>query len=268
VIYRVPIMLDNEFQVHLAQAANQPAPEQAQFDLLAPNSHCPQCKSPLPWWANIPLISYIALLGKSHCCRQPIARRYPLVELLCMIVSLYAAYHFGFSWQTVAALVLCWGLIALLFIDVDQFLLPDDITLSLLWIGLWANLFNTFAPIHDAVIGAIAGYSIFWSVGYLFKRLRGIDGLGQGDYKLLAMLGAWLGWQQLPLIILASSFLGAIYGAMMLIFNRQHHRDPIPFGPFLAVAAVIGLFWGNELITAFLGWHGIHITSLHVLTLC
>lgn len=258
-IYRIPIMLERQFATELAQATNQSAPQNDSFDLFLPRSHCPNCQTPIPWWANIPVLSYLFLRGNSYCCQQPISSRYPLVEILSMTVTLLVANNFGISWTTLAALLFCWGLITLFFIDLDQFLLPDDITLPLLWLGLYSNLYHSFTSIQSAVIGAIAGYCIFWSVGFLFKTIRGIEGIGQGDYKLLAMLGAWLGWQQLPLIIMLSSFAGAIWGLFGIIFHRKKQLDPIPFGPFLALAGFVSLLWGNKLIITYLRWQGFNI---------
>lgn len=268
-IYRIPIMIEQAYSRHLAQANNQPTPNAAPFDLVSPPSHCTHCKAPLAWWANIPVLSYLFLFGISRCCHETIPSRYPLIELLTATLGVFAAFHFGFHWQTAAAMVLCCGLITLLFIDVDHFLLPDDITLPLLWLGLLANQFSLFTSLENAVYGAILGYSVLWIVGWLFHLVRGIEGIGQGDYKLLALLGAWLGWQQVPFIILISSFVGACYGGIRLLLGKQKQHDPIPFGPFLAITGIVCLFWGPKLLHAYLLWHGMHhFTHINETFLC
>lgn len=253
VIYRVPIMMNLELESKA---------DKKRFDLIMPPSHCPQCKSDIPWWANIPVFSYLFLRGRSVCCHQKISSRYILIELYCAALTVFSAYFFGFSWQAVAAMIFCWGMITLIFIDIDEMLLPDDITLPLLWVGLYVNVFGTFTTPSAAIIGAISGYCVFWSIGWLFKQLRGIDGMGYGDYKLLALIGAWLGWQQIPFIILGSSLVGATYGGFMLILRRHNHQQPIPFGPFLAIAGIIGLFFGQDLILHYLRWLGFTLPSL------
>lgn len=255
VIYRIPIMMTLD---------GEPQPEQKRFDLVMPPSHCTHCKSHIPWWANIPVFSYLFLRGRSVCCQQKIALRYPLIELSCMLLTVFTAYFFGFNWQAFAAMIFCWGMIALIFIDIDEMLLPDDITLPLLWLGLYVNVFNLFTTPSAAIIGAISGYCVFWSIGWLFKQIRGIEGMGYGDYKLLALIGAWLGWQQIPFIILGSSLVGAIYGGLMLILRRQNHQQPIPFGPFLAAAGIIGLFYGENLMLHYLHWLGFNLHSLSI----
>jgi len=251
-IYRIPIMMDVEWEDHLKQVRGEEIPKRPEFNLFVPNSHCPQCKNSIPFWANIPVISYLFMLGKTVCCRRPIPSRYPLTEFLCAVLTLFCAYKYGFTWQALGASVFGWGLLILIFIDIDKMLLPDIVTIPLLWAGLYANLFNVFATPRNAVVGAIAGYAIFWSIAWLFKRLRGIEGIGQGDFKLLAMLGAWLGWQLLPFIILVSSFVGAIWGVVNMVVNKSDHQEPIPFGPFLALAGLVAMFWGHDLVMDYL----------------
>ncbi|HBS81076.1 MAG TPA: prepilin peptidase, partial [Pseudomonas sp.] len=203
-------------------------------------------------WENIPLVSWLALRGKCSSCRAPISRRYPLVELLCGLLSSYVAWHFGFSWQAGAMLLLTWGLLAMSMIDVDHQLLPDSLVLPLLWLGLIVNYFGLFAPLPDAVWGAVAGYLSLWSVYWLFKLVTGKEGMGYGDFKLLAMLGAWGGWQVLPLTILLSSVVGAVLGTIMLRMQKADSGTTIPFGPYLAIAGWVALLWGDQITAAYL----------------
>ena len=201
---------------------------------------------------NVPLVSWLVLRGKCGHCGARISARYPVVEALTALLSAAVAWRFGFGWPTALALVFTWSLIALTFIDADTTLLPDDITLPLLWLGLAANLFNAFAPLNEAVIGAIAGYLALWSVYWLFKLATGKEGMGYGDFKLLAMLGAWGGWQVLPLTILLSSLVGAILGVIMLRLRNAETSTPIPFGPYLALAGWIALLWGGQITGTYL----------------
>lgn len=254
VILRLPVMLERRWRAQcdeLAQdSASHPAPER--FDLMAPGSRCPQCGHRLAALENIPLASYLWLRGKCRACRKPISPRYPLVELATGVLSAAIAWHFGIAPAMAGALVLTWALIALSVIDYDHQLLPDDITLPLVWGGLAFNLYGVYTSLPAAVIGAIAGYTSLWLVYQLFKLLTGREGMGYGDFKLFAAFGAWLGWQSLPLIILLSSFLGAVIGVSMILLLGRDRTLPIPFGPFLCVAGWVALMWGDGITRAYL----------------
>lgn len=206
---------------------------------------------------NIPIISYLLLKGKCSACGAKISIRYPLVEAITALLSVIVALHFGPSWQTVAAIILTWALVALTVIDFDHQLLPDSITLPFVWIGLLIAQFELFTNLNASVIGAIAGYLALWSVYWVFKLITGKEGMGFGDFKLLALLGAWLGWQLLPVIILLSSLVGAIVGISLIVFRGRNRNVPIPFGPYLAAAGWIAMLWGQELIDAYLVFSGI-----------
>ncbi|MBU0854379.1 MAG: A24 family peptidase [Gammaproteobacteria bacterium] len=252
VIHRLPIMMQRDWRAQAREFLELPAEPASTFNLVLPNSHCPQCDHEIRPWENIPLVSWLALRGKCSSCRAPISSRYPLVELLCGVLSGYVAWHFGFSWQAGAMLLLTWGLLAMSMIDVDHQLLPDSLVLPLLWLGLIANYFGLFAPLPDAVWGAVAGYLSLWSVYWLFKLVTGKEGMGYGDFKLLAMLGAWGGWQVLPLTILLSSVVGAVLGTIMLRIQKADSGTTIPFGPYLAIAGWVALLWGGEITSAYL----------------
>lgn len=252
VIHRLPIMMQRDWRAQAREFLELPVEPTATFNLILPNSHCPQCDHEIRPWENIPLVSWLALRGKCSSCRTPISSRYPLVELLCGLLSGYVAWHFGFSWQTGAMLLLTWGLLAMSMIDVDHQLLPDSLVLPLLWLGLIANHFGLFAPLPDAVWGAVAGYLSLWSVYWLFKLVTGKEGMGYGDFKLLAMLGAWGGWQVLPLTILLSSVVGAVLGTIMLRMQKADSGTTIPFGPYLAIAGWVALLWGDQITSAYL----------------
>ncbi|MFI8741111.1 prepilin peptidase [Stutzerimonas zhaodongensis] len=252
VIHRLPIMMQRDWRAQAREFLELPVEPTATFNLILPNSHCPQCDHEIRPWENIPLVSWLALRGKCSSCRTPISSRYPLVELLCGLLSGYVAWHFGFSWQAGAMLLLTWGLLAMSMIDVDHQLLPDSLVLPLLWLGLIANHFGLFAPLPDAVWGAVAGYLSLWSVYWLFKLVTGKEGMGYGDFKLLAMLGAWGGWQVLPLTILLSSVVGAVLGTIMLRMQKADSGATIPFGPYLAIAGWVALLWGDEITSAYL----------------
>ncbi len=252
VIHRLPIMMQRDWRAQAREYLDLPIEPTATFNLVLPNSHCPQCDHEIRPWENIPLVSWLALRGKCSSCRGPISSRYPLVELLCGVLSGYVAWHFGFSWQAGAMLLLTWGLLAMSMIDVDHQLLPDSLVLPLLWLGLIANYFGLFAPLPDAVWGAVAGYLSLWSVYWLFKLVTGKEGMGYGDFKLLAMLGAWGGWQVLPLTILLSSVVGAVLGTIMLRMKKADSGTTIPFGPYLAIAGWVALLWGDEITSAYL----------------
>jgi leader peptidase (prepilin peptidase)/N-methyltransferase len=250
VIYRLPLMLIRYWQTeckNLQQEAFPKLPNLEKFNLLLPHSHCPHCQAMIKPWQNIPIFSFIVLRGRAACCQSKISWRYPLVETLTLLLTLITAYQFGFGWQAVCAILLTWALLALSFIDLDHQLLPDAITLPVLWLGLCVNLWHVFAPLSDAVIGAIAGYVVLWSFTTFFKLLTGKIGMGHGDFKLTAMLGAWLGWQMLPLIIFASALLGALIGISMIVLRRHQYQKPLPYGPYIALAGWIALLWGSEI---------------------
>ncbi|MCQ4314054.1 A24 family peptidase [Pseudomonas stutzeri] len=253
VIHRLPIMMQRDWRSQAREFLDLPAePAGAAFNLVLPNSHCPHCDHEIRPWENLPLVSWLALRGKCSSCRAPISRRYPIIELLCGLLSAYVAWHLGFSWQAGAMLLVTWGLLAMSMIDVDHQLLPDSIVLPLLWLGLIVNSFGLFASLSDALWGAIIGYLSLWSVYWVFKLITGKEGMGYGDFKLLAMLGAWGGWQVLPLTILLSSVVGAVLGTIMLRVQKAESSTPIPFGPYLAIAGWIAMLWGDQITSSYL----------------
>ena len=254
VIHRLPRMMEQEWQNQCAELRGEEAraPEE-KLSLAKPRSRCPHCGHQITAFENIPILSYLFLRGRCAQCKAAISLRYPLIEAATGLLSLFAAVHFGFGWQTAGSLCLLWALIALTFIDYDTQLLPDTITLPLLWAGLAFNLFGTFVSLPSAVVGAMAGYLSLWSVYWLFKLATGKEGMGYGDFKRLAALGAWLGWQMLPAIILLSSLVGAIVGIALIVIARHGRNVPIPFGPYLAAAGAIALFWGKDITNAYLG---------------
>jgi leader peptidase (prepilin peptidase)/N-methyltransferase len=229
-----------------------PEPQTETFNLILPHSRCPHCAHKIRAWENIPLVSYLFLGGKCSQCKAPISKRYPLVELACGVLSAFIAWHFGFGWQAGAMLLLTWGLLSMSLIDADHQLLPDAIVLPLLWLGLIVNSFGLFTSLTDALWGAVAGYLVLWCVFWLFKLVTGKEGMGYGDFKLLAMLGAWGGWQILPLTILLSSIVGAVLGLILLRLRNVETSTPIPFGPYLALAGWIALLWGDQITTSYL----------------
>ncbi len=253
VIYRLPIMMQREWRAQALEYLECP-PEaiSERFNLLLPSSRCPHCGHRIRSWENIPLVSWLALRGKCSSCQAPISSRYPLVELACGLLSGYVAWHFGFTWQAGAMLLLTWGLVAMSMIDIDHQLLPDSLVLPLLWLGLILNNFGLFVSLESALWGAVAGYLSLWSVYWLFKLVTGKEGMGYGDFKLLAMLGAWGGWQVLPLTILLSSVVGAVLGTILLRVQRAESSTPIPFGPYLAIAGWIALLWGDWITESYL----------------
>ncbi|MEO8627037.1 MAG: A24 family peptidase [Betaproteobacteria bacterium] len=224
----------------------------AAYNLVAPRSACPSCGHKITALENIPVMSWLFLRGRCAGCAARIGVRYPVVELMSGALSGYIGWRFGFSVAAAGALVFCWTLIAASFIDVDTQLLPDDLTLPLLWAGLLLNLANVFAPLSSAVVGAVAGYLALWSVYWVFKLVTGKEGMGYGDFKLLGAIGAWLGWQMLPAVILISSLVGAVVGILLIVLARHGRQVPIPFGPYLAAAGVIALFWGESINRAYL----------------
>jgi leader peptidase (prepilin peptidase)/N-methyltransferase len=253
VIYRLPVMLDRAWR---RDAGEELPDDEPPFNLVVPRSRCRQCGHMISAWENIPLVSYALLKGRCRDCRTPISARYPVVELLSGALSLGVAWHFGVSGAALAALFLTWSLIALTFIDIDHQLLPDVITLPVMWFGLGLSLFwadgGGFALPRDAIIGAIAGYGSLWLVFHAFKLVTGKEGMGYGDFKLLALLGAWLGWQMLPLVVLLAAGVGAIVGISMILLKRLQRETPIPFGPYLAAAGWIAMMWGQPMMNAYL----------------
>ena len=247
VILRVPRMMENEWTLQAAEVRGEAPPELARFNLLTPGSRCGHCGHRITVIENIPVLSWLFLRGRCSSCGAPISIRYPLIELATGLLSAAAIWRFGPTAAGAGALLLTFFLIALTFIDFDTQLLPDDMTLSLLWVGLFLNLWGVFAPLQSAVIGAIAGYLLLWSVYWLFKLATGREGMGYGDFKLLAALGAWFGWQSLPAIILLSSVVGAAVGIALMVFRRHGREIPIPFGPYLAGAGLLALYFGKPL---------------------
>jgi leader peptidase (prepilin peptidase)/N-methyltransferase len=257
VISRLPVMMQREWELQAAEVTGHSIEQIDTFNLSTPRSRCPHCGHAITAIENIPVISYLFLGGKCRGCRAGISVRYPLIEALTAILSGVVAWQFGFGTACIGALLLTWSLIALTFIDLDHQLLPDKITLPLVWLGLFFNLFGVFTDLSSSVIGAIAGYLSLWTVFHLFRLITGKEGMGYGDFKLLAALGAWMGWQMLPMIVLLSSLVGAIVG-ISLILLRNHQRDiPTPFGPYLAAAGWIAFLWGESLNSAYLSTFGL-----------
>lgn len=255
IIYRLPIMMQQEARLQCAELLNVPVSQASQsFNLIQPRSHCPHCGHQVTMLENIPLVSFIWQRGQCTACHRAISWRYPFIELLSASLAIILAWQFGFTWQLLGALTFTWILLALSMIDFDHQLLPDSLTLPGLWLGLGVNLFNLYTNIEASVIGAIAGYLFLWSIYWVFKLLTGKEGMGYGDFKLLALLGAWLGWQPLPSIILISSFLGALVGISLIIIRQHDKNVPIPFGPYLAFAGWIYLLWGEKLTQIYFTW--------------
>jgi leader peptidase (prepilin peptidase)/N-methyltransferase len=252
VIHRLPAILERQWRAECAELAGTEAPTEERFDLVLPRSRCPSCSHVITALENIPLVSYVLLRGRCSACKARISPRYPFVETLAGVLSGYVAWRFGFSAAAVGALLFCWAMVALAFIDLDTFYLPDNITLLLLWTGLVFNLFGVFTDLRSAVIGAASGYLVLWSVFWLYKIATGKEGMGYGDFKLLAAIGAWLGWKMLPMVILLSSFVGAAVGIGLIVFTRHERQMPIPFGPYLAVAGLIALFHGAAINSRYL----------------
>ena len=252
VIHRLPKMMEADWHAQCAELRGETPAESMPYNLAVPRSACPQCGHRITALENIPLLSWLWLRGRCSACSTPIGARYPLVELLTALLSAAVAWKWGVSAQTLGALLLVWTLVALAFIDLGTTLLPDSLTLPLLWLGLLFNLGGHFASLPDAVIGAIAGYGVLWSVYWLFKLVTGKDGMGYGDFKLLAAIGAWLGWQMLPVTLLLSSVVGAAIGIAMIVLVKHDRRVPIPFGPYLAGGGLVALFFGTDLTQAYL----------------
>ena len=253
VIHRLPRMMEHDWHAQAAELRGEEPPAGERFNLATPRSRCPHCGHQITRLENIPLVSYLVLRGRCGHCGAGISKRYPIVEAVSALLSAYAAWHFGFGAAALGALLFVWAMVALTFIDLDTQLLPDDITLPLLWLGLAFNLGGTYTDLPAAVIGAMAGYLALWSVFWLFKLATGKEGMGYGDFKLLAAIGAWLGWQMLPLTILLSSLVGAVVGIVLIVAARHGRNVPIPFGPYLAAAGLIALFWGEAITERYLG---------------
>lgn len=254
VIHRLPKMMQRESDNYVAQESGQPLPHTDKYNIMVPRSACPQCGHQITALENIPVLSYLFLRGKCIECKAVISARYPIVELMTGALSAFLVWRFGSGLAGLSTLVFAYLLIAMTFIDLDTQLLPDDLTLPLLWCGLLVNLNGAFVPLGDAVIGAVAGYLSLWSVYWLFKLTTGKEGMGYGDFKLLAAMGAWLGWKMLPVIILLSSLVGALVGISLILFARHGRDTPIPFGPYLAAAGVIALLYGRSIVEAYLGF--------------
>jgi leader peptidase (prepilin peptidase) / N-methyltransferase len=273
IIYRLPIMLEREWRSQAAEFLPAAAPDPAttavavspeRFTLSTPRSACPACKAPIKAWQNIPLVSWLLLRGRCASCKTKISVRYPLVELTTGILSAWVAWHFGFGAPAACALLVTWALIALTGIDIDHQLLPDSITLPLMWAGLLAAV--VVGPIagspipvsaHDAIIGAVSGYVSLWLVFHTFRLITGKEGMGYGDFKLFAALGAWLGWKLLPLVILLSAATGAILGILMIVLRGRDRSAPMPFGPYLAAAGWLAMMYGDELVSSYLRVSGL-----------
>jgi leader peptidase (prepilin peptidase)/N-methyltransferase len=253
VIHRLPKMMEAQWRRDCAELEGREPPKQEPYNLVKPDSACPSCGAAIRAWQNVPVVSWVALRGKCAACKAPISVRYPLVELFTGALSLLVAWHFGYSAALAAALVFTWALVALTFIDFDTQLLPDDITLPLLWAGLLVNSGGVFTSLRAAVLGAVAGYLILWLVYWAFRLLAKKEGMGYGDFKLLAAIGAWCGWQVLPFVILASAGVGAIVGGVILWRSKRGADTRIPFGPYLALGGILALLWGRAATTWWLG---------------
>ncbi|MBN1378453.1 MAG: prepilin peptidase [Gammaproteobacteria bacterium] len=256
VIFRLPMMMENTWREQCDELSGRDSTEEPKehFNLIVPRSRCRECGKLIKAWQNIPIISYLILKGRCSSCGSKISLQYPLVELIAGALSCWVVVHFGLSYSTLAALFLTWALIALSVIDLKHTLLPDDITLPFLWLGLILSMTGMTVEPTEAIVGATAGYLILWSVYWLFKLITGKEGMGYGDFKLLAMLGAWMGWQALPAIILLSSVVGTLVGISLVVFVGHDRRIPIPFGPYLAAAGWIYLLYGKMITGAYLQW--------------
>jgi leader peptidase (prepilin peptidase) / N-methyltransferase len=260
VIYRLPLMMERRWRQDCCELLEvEQEKQEAPLNLATPNSHCPKCKAAIKPWQNIPVLSYLILRGQCANCGASISARYPILELVTGLMTLALACQFDLSPALLGAALFTWALIALTMIDIDHQLLPDDITLPLLWLGLLFNLDATYVSVSDAVLGAVIGYLSLWSIYHVFKLLTGKEGMGYGDFKLLAALGAWLGWQMLPEVILMSSLVGAICGIVLMLAKRRGREVPIPFGPYLAIAGWLALLLGNGTYGSLFARFGIHL---------
>jgi leader peptidase (prepilin peptidase)/N-methyltransferase len=248
VILRLPKILEFQWtQQSHEWISKEPYTAQTPPTLSKPASHCGNCKTPIKPWQNIPLLSYLALRGKCASCKTHISLRYPFVELLSAVLTAYVVHHFGFTPQAGFAMILTWVLITLTFIDLDHQLLPDDIVLPTLWLGIGLSLWGVYTSPQESIVGTIAGYLCFWLVFHIFRILTGKEGMGHGDFKLMALLGAWLGWQFLPQIVLISTLLGSVVGISLMVLRKAKKDLAIPFGPYIAFAGWIALLWGDEI---------------------
>ncbi len=254
VIHRLPKMMQRESDNYVAHESGKPLPHTDRYNLVVPRSACPHCNHQIAAWENVPVISYLLLKGKCVKCKAPISARYPIVEVLTGALSALLVWRFGSGFAGLATLVFAYLLIAMTFIDADTQLLPDDLTFLLLWCGLLININGTFATLPEAVIGAAAGYLSLWSIYWIFKLATGKEGMGYGDFKLLAALGAWLGWKMLPVIVLLSSAVGAVVGIALIVFAKHGRDNPIPFGPYLAAAGMLALLYGKTIAQTYLGY--------------
>lgn len=273
VIHRLPVMMQRDWfnqckeflleTCHITlpqpQNAKQVLEQPQTYNLALPASHCPKCENKISLLDNIPILSYLLLQGKCRNCQAKISLRYPFIELLTAILSIVTAMHFGMQIIVIPALILTWSLIALAWIDIDEQILPDDITLPLLWAGLLLNIQGYFCTLPQAILGAAIGYLSLWSLYWIFKLLTGKEGMGYGDFKLMAMLGAWMGLKSLLPIILLSSLVGAVVGITLIVLKKQEKDNPIPFGPFIAAAGWITFIWGNDIIQAYLRFSGLSV---------
>ncbi len=253
VIHRLPIMMRAEWAADCAELEGREAPESPVFNLVTPRSRCPKCGAPIKAWQNVPVASWLALGGKCAACRTPIPARYPGVEILTGLVSAFLAWRLGYGFALVAGLAFAWTVIACAFIDFDTQLLPDRLTLPLLWLGLLVNVGGTFVDLRSAVLGAAGGYLLLWSVYWGFKLLAGKEGMGYGDFKFLAAIGAWTGWQTLPLALVVSAGAGAVVGIAMMVLTKRGREVRMPFGPWLAVGGIVCLLWGRAAVIAYVG---------------
>ncbi|GAA0692919.1 A24 family peptidase [Marinobacterium maritimum] len=253
VILRLPVMMQREWDAMLKSEAGETVEEQPAFNLMTPRSRCGECGHQIRWYENIPVISWLVLRGRCSGCGTGISFRYPFVELVTGLGSAWIIWQFGLTVEGMALVALTWALITLTFIDLDHHLLPDSITLPLLWLGLLINTQGVFTSLESAVLGAAAGYLILWSVYWVFKLLTGKEGMGYGDFKLLAAIGAWGGVKILPLVVLLSSVVGVVLAMLLIAFRRHQAQNPLPFGPYLAIAGWIALLWGEPIISAYLG---------------
>jgi leader peptidase (prepilin peptidase)/N-methyltransferase len=266
VIYRLPVMMQREWRKQALEIVAEPADDlpQGRFDLIAPRSRCPSCNQQITAMQNIPVVSWLALGGKCANCKAPISRRYPIIELMTAVLTAIAAWRFGFGLEAAAAILMTWALIAISMIDIDHQIIPDSLSLPLMWIGLLLSLFHPlsdaqvlFVSPGEAIVGALGGYLSLWSIYHLFRLITGKEGMGYGDFKLLAALGAWLGYQMLPLIILLSAVVGAVVGIALIVFRRHDRSVPIPFGPYLAAAGWIAMLYGPQIIGRYLDFTGL-----------
>ena len=257
VIYRYPKLLKHQWSAQSHEwLHDEPYTQEAPHGIVTPGSHCGNCQTPIKAWQNIPLVSFLLLKGRCASCKSKIGFRYPLVELLTALLTAYIVYRFGWSSQSAFGILLTWALIALSFIDFDHQLLPDDIVLPFMWLGLGISLIAVFTDPVSSIIGTIVGYLVLWLVFHIFKLLTGKDGMGHGDFKLLALFGAWLGWQYLPQILLISTILGSIVGITLMLLKKANRDNAIPFGPYIAIAGWSAMLWGEQINTLYLNYAG------------